>query len=215
MDVTPSIRSFAQAIDRQRQSLERIPLLRAGDDLMALAQMLDEAEAAALAIEASDAELPRFGLAAQALSIPVLRTTVLAEEFRVYESRAAGADAVMFSAAAVPGELLTRLVLAAKSTHMAACVFCVSTDEVVQAVHAKAPILLLPAHLLDYPPPPRTLILAAFTSGLLGRADAALDASFATAPDPAQAFRAALAEEEGPALPATGGARQRGTPEES
>jgi hypothetical protein len=195
MDVTPSIRGFAQAIDRQRQSLERIPLLRVTDGLLALAQALDEAEAAALAIEASDADLPRFGLAAQAVSIPVLRCTVLSEEFRVYESRAAGADAVLLSAAAVPVELLVRLVLAATSTRMAACVSCVSTDEIAQAVHAKAPLLLLPAHLLDYPAPPRTLILSHFAFGLRGRADAALDASFASALDPAQAFRHALDEE--------------------
>jgi hypothetical protein len=192
MDVTPSIRSFAQAIDRQRQSLERIPLLRVFDGLPALAASLDEAEAAALAISATDAELAAFGQVAQAVSIPVLRMAALSEEFRVYESRAAGADAVMLSAAAVPPELLARLVLAAKSTHMAACVHCVSVHEIEQAAHAKAPMLLLPEHLLDHPAPPRTLILTMFAGGLRGRADAALDASFATAPDPAQAFRDSL-----------------------
>jgi Indole-3-glycerol phosphate synthase len=195
MDVTPSIRGFAQAIDRQRQSLERIPLLRITDGLIDLARALDEAEAAALAISATDAELPQFGLAAQAVSIPVLRMASLSEEFRVYESRAAGADAVMLSAAAVPPELLARLVLAATSTRMAACVHCISTDEVEQAVHAKAPVLLLPGHLLDIPAPPRTLILAMFAHGLRGRADAVLDPSFASALDPAQAFRQALDEE--------------------
>jgi Indole-3-glycerol phosphate synthase len=192
MDVTPSIRSFAQAIDRQRQSLERIPLLRVVEGLASLAASLDDAEAAALAISATDAELPQFAAVAQAVSIPVLRMASLSEEFRIYESRAAGADAVMLSAAAVPPELLARLVLAAKSTHMAACVHCVSVHEVEQAVHAKAPMLLLPEHLLDMPAPPRTLILAMYVGGLRGRADAALDASFATAPDPAQAFRDSL-----------------------
>jgi hypothetical protein len=192
MDVTPSIRSFAQAIDRQRQSLERVPLLRISD--LDLALKLDEAEAAALAISAMDSELAAFGQIAQAVSIPVLRMAALSEEFRVYESRAAGADAVMLSAAAVPFELLARLVLAAKSTHMAACVHCVSVNEIEQAAQAKAPMLLLPEHLLDVPAPPRTLILAMYTGGLRGRADAALDASFATAPDPAQAFRDSLEE---------------------
>jgi hypothetical protein len=192
MDVTPSIRSFAQAIDRQRQSLERIPLLRAAD--LDLALKLDEAEAAALAVSATDAELAAFGQIAQAVSIPVLRMAALSEEFRVYESRAAGADAVMLSAAAVPPELLARLVLAAKSTHMAACVHCVSLHEIEQASLAKAPMLLLPEHLLDVPAAPRTLILTMFTGGLRGRADAALDPSFATAPDPAAAFRSALEE---------------------
>src|ERR1700748_2076743 len=110
MDVTPSIRGFAQAIDRQRQFVERIPLLRAGERTRSLARALDEAEAAALAIDAPDADLPAFALAAPAVSIPVLRATELTEEFRVYESRAAGADAVLLRASAVPLELLSRLV---------------------------------------------------------------------------------------------------------
>jgi hypothetical protein len=196
MDVTPSIRSFAQAIDRQRQQLERIPLLRAVGDVLMTARALDEAEAAALAIEAGDSDLTRFGLAATQVSIPVLRATPLAEEFRVYESRAAGADAVLFSASAVPVELLTRLVLAAKSTHMAGCVACATATEIAKAVEAKAPILLVPAALLPAAAAPRTLFIAdRFVGGLRGRADAALDDSFASAADPAQAFRAALEEE--------------------
>jgi hypothetical protein len=196
MDVTPSIRSFAQAVDRQRQQLERIPLLRATGDVLMVARALDEAEAAALAIEANDADLTRFGLAATQVSIPVLRATPLAEEFRVYESRAAGADAVLLSASAVPVELLARLVLAAKSTHMAGCVVCANAQEVAKAVEAKAPVVVVPAALLSSVAAPRTLVIAdRFTSGLRGRADAALDDSFASAADPAQAFRAALEEE--------------------
>jgi hypothetical protein len=196
MDVTPSIRSFAQAIDRQRQGLERIPLFQARDDSLVLARALDEAEAAALAIEASDAELTRFGLAAGPVSIPVLRATPIAEEFRVFESRAAGADAVLFAAAAVPHELLVRLLVAAKSTHMAGCVLCSTQEEIARAVSAKAPVLVVPAELVRSPPPERTLIVAStFAAGLRGKADAALDASFAAAADPAQAFRAALSEE--------------------
>jgi hypothetical protein len=195
MDVTPSIRSFAQAIDRQRQALERIPLLRAVDGAPALARTLDEAEAAALAIEAADAELARFALAAVPVGIPVLRATPLTEEFRVYESRAAGADAVLFEAAAVPLELLARLVRAARSTHMAGCVACRTPQELAMAVEAKAPVIILPERLIGGAPPPRTLVVAErFSPGLRGRADAALDDSFAAANDPVQAFRAALEE---------------------
>jgi hypothetical protein len=195
MDVTPSIRNFALAIDRQRQALERIPLLRAGDGAPSLARSLDEAEAAALAIEASDAELASLAMAASAVSIPILRTTPLTEEFRVYDSRAAGADAVLFQAAAVPLELLARLLRAARSTHMAGCVACATAQEVAMAVEAKAPVLVLPEALLGGAAPPRTLIVAQkFAPGLRSRADAALDDSFASAADPARAFRAALEE---------------------
>src|SRR2546422_4186468 len=91
--VTPSIRNFAHAIDRQRQALERIPLLDAGRaDIAEAARALDEAEAAAIAIAAGD-DLARFGVAARAVSIPVMRADLLAEEFRIYESRTAGGHA--------------------------------------------------------------------------------------------------------------------------
>src|SRR5438270_875861 len=106
--VTPSIRNFAHAIDRQRQALERIPVLDAQRvDLEETARALDEAEAAALAVAAGD-DLGRFAAASRAISIPLLRADVLAEEFRIYESRAAGADAILLRASAVPQELLTR-----------------------------------------------------------------------------------------------------------
>src|ERR1700694_5416069 len=128
--VTPSIRNFAHAIDRQRQALERIPLLDVTrPDLVEAARALDEAEAAALAL-APGADLAPLAAAARAGSIPVLRTDSLAEEFRTYESRSAGADAVLLRASALPPELLARLVQAATSTHMAACVGCGSAEEV-------------------------------------------------------------------------------------
>src|SRR2546430_9859656 len=88
--VPPSIRNSAHAIDRQRQALERIPVLDAQRaDLEETARALDEAEAAALAVAAGD-DLGRFAAASRAISIPLLRADIFAEEFRIYESRAAG-----------------------------------------------------------------------------------------------------------------------------
>jgi hypothetical protein len=189
--VTPSIRNFAQAIDRQRQGLERLPLLStARADLAEVSLALDEAEAAALAILAGE-NLELFAEAARAVSVPVLRTDVLSEEFRVYESRSAGADAVLLSAQ-LPLEVLKRLVQAASSTHMTACVVCASGDEIAKAASARADAIAVDPSLLHLDAPPRTLVISlSFDPSIRGRADAALDPSLA---DP-QALRRALEEE--------------------
>jgi indole-3-glycerol phosphate synthase len=191
--VTPSIRNFAHAIDRQRQALERIPLLDARrPDLVEAARALDEAEAAALAL-APGAELGSFAAAALAVSVPVLRADLLAEEFRIYESRTAGADAVLLRASTLPPELLARLVQAATSTHMAACVACVNAEEIAKAAAARAPVIALDPALLHLATPPRTLVLAlSFSPEVRGRADAALDPGLTDA----ASFRRALSEED-------------------
>jgi len=191
--VTPSIRNFAHAIDRQRQALERIPLLDASRvDLVDAARALDQAEAAAIALPGG-AELVALAAVANAVSVPVLRADLLADEFRVYESRAAGADGVLLSASAVPPELLARLVQAASSTHMAACVACKNAEEIGRAAAARAPVVALEPALLQLPVPPRTLVLAlAFAPAARGRADAALDPTLTDA----ASFRRALEEED-------------------
>ena len=191
--VTPSIRNFAHAIDRQRQALERIPLLEAksGQAAAASARALDEAEAAAVALRGGD--LAALAAVSRAVTVPVLRADVLAEEYRIYESRSAGADAVLLRADAVPAEMLARLVQAASSTHMAACVECSSEAEIARAAAAGAPVIALAPSLLHLRVPPRTLVLAtAFSPQARGRADAALDAGLADA----DSFRRALAEED-------------------
>src|SRR5206468_12518221 len=60
--LVPSIRSFAQALDRQRQALEPVPVVSlARPDCEAIARTLDDAEVAALAVvvEEPQADLPR------------------------------------------------------------------------------------------------------------------------------------------------------------
>jgi hypothetical protein len=105
----------------------------------------------------------------------------------------AGADAVLLRAAAVPQELLSRLVRAATSTHMVACVACANADEVARAAAAHAPVLALEPALLHLPVPSRTLVLAlSFAPEVRGRADAALDHGLVDA----ASFRRALSEED-------------------
>ena len=198
--LVPSIRSFAQTLDRQRQALEPVPLLSlAHPECESIARALDEAEVAALAVSAEDpaAELPRLASIAKASSVPLLRADLLLEEFQIHESRAAGADAVLLHASLLPGESLARLCSAARATHMDACVVCLSREEIDRAVAARAPSLALggDASSLASHAPRRVVLLAldGDPSQLRGKVDALLDSTIAAADDPASAFRTALA----------------------
>ncbi|HMC33760.1 MAG TPA: hypothetical protein VKH65_05115 [Myxococcales bacterium] len=196
--VAPSIRSFGQAIDRQRQAVERVPVLAAArPDLAEVADALDEAEVAALAIsiEHPGSELDRFAQAARAVSVPVLRCDLLLEEFQIYESRAAGADAVLLHARLLSGEQLDRLCGVARATHMAACVACETPGEVQRAAAARAAAVALrrPDEALFAAVPRRMLVVSLDPAAAVpGRADALLDEQLGSSPDPAAAFRAAL-----------------------
>ena len=191
--VTPSIRSFAQAIDRARQQIERIPWLRAArPDLVEVAKALDGAEVAALAIDVDDpaGELERFSAAAAAVSVPVLRTDLVLEEFQVYESRAAGADAVLLRATLLAG-ILPRLAQAASGTHMAPCIVCTTAGEIEQASTFRGAVIALED--LSLARSLRAQVLSLGPSSK-GRIDAVLDRALGEARDPAAAFRATLEE---------------------
>jgi indole-3-glycerol phosphate synthase len=196
--ITPSIRNFAQAIDRQRQAVEYVPSLRASRPRLAeAARALDEAEVAALAIviENPAAELAVFSAAAAAVSVPVLRSDLILEEFQIYQSRAAGADAVLLHARLLPGEQLERLCGAARATHMAACVACETVDEMQRAGAARAAVVALsrPDEALYAAVPRRLQVLALEPfAAQRGRVDALLDESIGDAADPAAKFRALL-----------------------
>lgn len=203
-ETTPSIRSFAQAIDRQRQGVERIPILSSERaDLVEAARALDEAEVAAIAVavEPGPLGLGRLREAARAVSVPVLRADPLVAEVQVYESRIAGADAVLLEAGALSDELLARLCDVARSTHMAALVTCRDEGEVRRASLARAPILVLRNQGLFASAPRRTLLLAdsaqdPSVESLRGKADALLDRTLGAHADPAAAFALALTQDE-------------------
>jgi indole-3-glycerol phosphate synthase len=188
--VTPSIRSFPFAIDSQRQRIERIPVLKASRrDLVDLCIALDDAEVAAIAIEIDEPqdELALFQEASRSVSVPVLRTDLLLEEFQVYESRAAGADAVLLRAGSVPLEILARMAQAAKSTHMAACIACSKIEEISLVAPLHPAVIAVPPLLAVAKMPPRTLLLALeYADGV--KADAALDETL----DSPAAFRRTL-----------------------
>jgi len=198
--LVPSIRSFAQVLDRQRQALEPVPLLSLSHPgCESIARALDEAEVAALALYAEDpaSDLPRLAAIARTSTVPLLRADLLLEEFQIHESRAAGADAVLLHASLLPGDSLARLCSAARATHMDACVVCASPEEMDRALAARAASLALSgdATTLATQAPRRMTLLAMAGDPLplRGKVDAILDSAIASSPDPASAFRAALA----------------------
>ncbi len=198
-EVTPSIRDFAQAIDRQRQAVERIPVLSSlRGDLVEVARALDAAEVAVLGISADGSDgLTRLREAARAVSVPVLRADPLGNEMQVYESRLASADAVLFDAGALSDNQLARLCEVARSTHMAALVSCRDEGEVRRATLARAPILIVRNPGLFSRAARRTLLVAESLDlkAVRGQADALLDAAMGSDPDPAARFTEALAQD--------------------
>ena len=182
--VTPSTRSFAQAIDSRGQRVEHVPLLRGRLD--ALFELQDDALALAVELDDPQAELVKFAEAARALSVPVLRADLILEEFQVYETRAAGADALLLHASLLPGELLERLFRAATSTHLTPCLVCATPEELSRALALKPQVLCLENGLQA---PPRLLTLGLRRDA---RADAVLDDQI----NDAAALRALLQEEE-------------------
>jgi indole-3-glycerol phosphate synthase len=206
--LVPSIRSFAQALDRQRQGLEPVPVVSlASAGCEAIARTLDEAEVAALAVIADDppSDLARLASIARASTVPLLRADLLLEEFQIHETRAAGADAVLLHASLLPGDSLARLCGAARATHMDACVLCTNAEEMDRAVAARALLLALGGDVaaLAARAPRRVTLLAVSgdSSVLRGKVDALLDFEIALGPDPASAFRSALAKLEEAGLP--------------
>src|SRR5207253_4956263 len=136
-----------------------------------------------------------FAQAARGVSVPVLRADLLLEEFQIYESRAAGADAVLLHARLLSGEQLDRLCGAARATHMAVCVACETPAEVQRAAAARSSAVALsrPDEALLATLPSRMLVVALDPAAAArGKADALLDEALGESEDPAAAFRAAL-----------------------
>ncbi len=138
-EVRPSIRDFSQYLGAGRQTLGVIPLLArrdpltgaalATDDVAALAAALDTLEIPALAVATAPGafagRLADLTAVAAVASAPLLRYDCVASENRLYESRLAGADAVLVPVALAAAEL-PRLVALARAVHVA-CVAEVAT----------------------------------------------------------------------------------------
>lgn len=76
-----------------------------------------------------------------AVSLPVMRKDFLIDEYQLYESRIAGADAVLLIAAALPPEELSYLLSVAWGLGMAAFVEVHDRDELAEALQTRAKLI--------------------------------------------------------------------------
>ena len=158
-EVRPSIRDFTQYLGTGRAALAVIPLLArhtplgahsssthtAGDHaLAALAADLDALEIPALAVATAPGAgaLDDLVAVARAASAPVLRYDCVADENRLYESRLAGADAVLVPAA-LAGTSLPHLVSLARAIHVICVVEVATAADSAAASAAAAPVVAL------------------------------------------------------------------------
>jgi indole-3-glycerol phosphate synthase len=205
-ELRPSIRDFTQYLGAGRSTLAIVPLLHRGgaaQDLAAIAAALDALEIPALAVATEPSvfmgRLDDLRAVAGAASAPILRYDCVADEERLYESRAAGADAVLVPVA-VAGEALARLTALARAIHVAIVAEVATAPECDAALAAGAPVVALApgALALATQIPTRWPVLAqeplatpADLRRLHGHADAVLlDAALFGAADPAADARA-------------------------
>ena len=125
----PPVRNFFAACSRRPRLLVNViaeakraspsaGLIRADFDPAAIARQFAEAGASAISV-LTDREYFRGSLedlraAREAVNLPVLRKDFIIDPYQVYESRAAGADAILLIAECLkPGELIDMMILAA------------------------------------------------------------------------------------------------------
>jgi indole-3-glycerol phosphate synthase len=157
-ELRPSIRDFTRYLGTGRHALALVPLFLRRDpltsapmtpiaDLAAFAGAADDLEIAGMAVatepRAFGGRLADLTTVAAAVSAPLLRYDCVADEHRLYESRAAGADAVLVPVAVV-GDALPRLMGLARALHVAVVAEVADASECSVASAAGAPVIAIP-----------------------------------------------------------------------
>lgn len=143
-EIVPSRRDFLQFVTTQKQGLALIPRLQRRNpetggawpdlDLVAFAQICDDADVAALAVRTHSPygmDIADLARVAEAVTAPVLRDDLCLTVEQIYEARAYGADAIL-----VPGSepALETLAALAASMHMAVVVEIGAAAELTRAL---------------------------------------------------------------------------------
>jgi indole-3-glycerol phosphate synthase len=148
------VRPFAENLNR-RDSInviaeikQRSPskgIIRADFDPLQIAQGYAEAGAAAMSVLCEEdyfgGSLDDLRAIGAAVGTPLLRKDFLFDEYQLYESRAAGADAVLLIVAILDDELLSRLLAKAAALNLAALVEVHTAEELRRAADAGATII--------------------------------------------------------------------------
>ena len=142
----PPVRNFFSAVTRApsrlvnliaeiKRASPSVGLIREDFDPAALGQSFAAADAQAISVLTDQTyfqgSLDHLRAARDAVKLPVLRKDFIIDPYQVYESRAAGADAILLIAVALPsGKLLDLMILAAE-LRMTALVEVHDADEIM------------------------------------------------------------------------------------
>jgi indole-3-glycerol phosphate synthase len=142
--LTPRAGGVALIAEVKKASPSR-GVLAANLDPVALAQTYARAGAAALSVLTDEkyfqGRLELLAAIRVVVSVPLLRKDFTIDEYQLWESRAAGADAVLLIVAILDGDLLRELLAGAKGLGLAALVEAHTATELDRALAAGARIV--------------------------------------------------------------------------
>lgn len=150
----PPIRDFRGAITRPgtisliaeiKKSSPSAGPIRPGADVLEIAKVYERAGAQAISVLTDEkffsGSLDDLVRVREKISLPVLRKDFLLEEYQVVEAAAAGADAVLLIAAALPKPALKRLIALARDLSLAALTEVYNERELGEALAAGAEVI--------------------------------------------------------------------------
>ncbi len=134
--VTAPPKRLVNLIAEVKKASPSAGVLRPDFDAVQIARQYEQAGAQALSVltdeEYFQGDLAYIQAVKQAVSLPVLRKDFIIEPCQVHQSRAAGADAILLIAAAVPGGKLLDLMILSTELRMTVLVEVHGADELMQ-----------------------------------------------------------------------------------
>jgi len=149
----PRPRDFAAAFKKRKLSLvaeikkasPSAGIIREKFDPISLAKMYEEFGASAVSVltdqQFFQGDLSHLKMAKESTVIPILRKDFIIDESQVYESRIAGADAILLIVRILTENLLSNYIALAKGLGMSALVEVHSPEEAQRALKAGAEII--------------------------------------------------------------------------